>query len=282
VLKGLNRTARQHRAEALAQGKPYQRPGKMWSLRQGLGLLSETLAHSLKTPPIYGGLVRSVRRDSEAPRWRVIGEGKDEWTADAVVLACPAHQQARILADLDTELAERVGQIPYNRLAVVALGYRRQDMPHSLDGFGFIAPQRLGRDLLGVQWCSSIFEERAPPGTVLLRAMCGGWQRADVVGWGDERLLHSVCAELRLALGVTLPPIFHKIVRWDRAIPQYHVGHLQRVAWIEQRLMGHPGLLLGGNAYRGVALNDCVEQGAILAEHLASLLPLPIIGRGLG
>jgi oxygen-dependent protoporphyrinogen oxidase len=226
----------------------------------------------LKRQPLYNVVVRGIRNegDSAKPRWTVVGEGQDRWPADAVVLACPAHQQASLLADVDADLGERVGQIPYNRIAVVALGYRQADVPMSLDGFGFIAPQRLRRDVLGVQWCSSIYPGRAPEGAVLLRAMCGGWHRAEMVGWDDDRLVRSLRAELRLAMNITAAPIYTRIIRWDRAIPQYHVGHLARVAWIEERLRSLPGLFLGGNAYHGVALNDCTEQGSLLAERIAN------------
>jgi oxygen-dependent protoporphyrinogen oxidase len=201
----------------------------------------------------------------------VRGEGQDRWEADAVVLACPAYQQAAVVADLDGELADRVGGIAYNRVAVVALGYRQGDVPMPLDGFGYLAPQRQRRDVLGVQWCSSIYPQRAPQGMVLLRAMCGGWHRPEVVGWDDGRLLGAVRAELRLAMGVRATPAFHHIVRWDRAIPQYHVGHLDRVAWIDGRLARHPGLFLAGNAYRGVSLNDCTEQAELLASRVAAV-----------
>src|SRR4029077_14913714 len=158
-----------------------------------------------------------------------------QWPADAVILACTAYQQVRILEQLDAELAERIASIAYNRVAVFALGYRRADVPGNLDGFGFIAPQRLKRDILGVQWCSSIYPERAPGGMVLLRAMCGGWNRPDVVSWDDERLLRAVRAELRRIMRITPEPVFHSIIRWDRAIPQYHLGHLELVARIEER-----------------------------------------------
>jgi oxygen-dependent protoporphyrinogen oxidase len=200
--------------------------------------------------------------------WLVVGEGQERWAADAVVLACPAYAQADILADLDAELAESVGGIAYNRVAVVALGYRQADVPFPLDGFGFLVPQRARRDVLGVQWCSSIFPERAPPGMVLLRAMCGGWGRPEMVGWDDERLLRAVRDELRVAMGVTAAPAFHRIIRWEKAIPQYHLGHLERVARVEERLRGHPGLFLAGNAYRGVALNDCTERAEVLAAEV--------------
>jgi oxygen-dependent protoporphyrinogen oxidase len=270
VMRGRARQARQRRAEAKARGERYQRP-KMWSFREGLRLLVETLSAQLSQPPLLSVNVKAVRK-AEGAAWTVAAEGRDQWPADAVVLTCPANEQATILADLDAPLAERVGGIPYNRVAVVALGYRRTDVPLPLDGFGYIAPQRTRRDLLGVQWCSSIFPDRAPQDAVLLRALCGGWHRGDVVGWEDARLLEAMRAELRLAMGIAAAPVFHRIIRWERAIPQYHVGHLERVAWIEQRLSSHPGLFLGGNAYRGVALNDCTEQAEGLAGRIQRYL----------
>src|SRR5439155_21469330 len=100
-----------------------------------------------------------------------------------------------------------------------------------------------------VQWCSSIFPDRAPPGLVLLRAMCGGWNRPEMVGWDEARLLNAVRAELRVAMKIEAAPVFHQLVRLERAIPQYLLGHLERVASIEARTSAHPGLFLGGNAY---------------------------------
>jgi oxygen-dependent protoporphyrinogen oxidase len=241
----------------------------MWSFREGLGLLVETLRERLRTRPLTGVAVRAVTPDSGPEKWQVLAEGRDAWAADAVVLTCPAYQQAALLAGLDAKLADQIGGIAYNRVAVVAVGYRSADVPVSTEGFGYLSPQRCRRDVLGVQWCSSIFPGRAPPGCVLLRAMCGGWHRPEIVDWDDERLLQAVRAELAQTMHIQAPPVFHHVVRWHRAIPQYHLGHLDRVAAIERRASGHAGLFLGGNAYHGVALNDCVEQAGVLAERVA-------------
>jgi oxygen-dependent protoporphyrinogen oxidase len=273
IMKGMAAAARRRRQEAAARGEPAPRPGRLWSFREGLGLLIETLTARLARPPLLGAAARGLRRRPDgSPGWVVVGEGREEWSADAVVLACPAYAQAALLADLDPALADEVGGIPYNRVAVVGLGYRREDVPGSLDGFGYIAPQRDRRDLLGVQWCSSLFPDQAPAGMVLLRAMCGGWHRPDAAAWDDDRLLAAVRAELRLAMHITAQPVLHHIVRWERAIPQYHLGHLERVARIGRRLAGHPGLFLGGNAYHGVALNDCTEQAGVLAARVRDYL----------
>jgi oxygen-dependent protoporphyrinogen oxidase len=270
VLRGLSQIRRKQRAEAKASGQPTQRTGKMWSFREGLSLLIETLRERLRRPPLVGVAVHAIRRTETG--WQVQADGQENWDADAVVLACPAYRQAAILSDLDAELAERIGGIPYNRVAVVAVGYRTADVPQALDGFGYLSPQRSRRDVLGVQWCSSIFPDRAPPGAVLLRAMCGGWHRGEMVDWDDARLFAAVRQEFRQAMGVVAEPIFHQLVRWDRAIPQYQLGHLERVAWIEERILHHPGLYLAGNCYRGVALNDCVEQADLLAQRIAKFL----------
>src|SRR5262249_19189816 len=138
VLHGMAAAARQRRAEAAAQGRPYQRAGKMWSLSDGLGLLISTLRERLRTPPLVGVAVRRVEQLDNG--WRIHGDSKDHWDADVAVLACPAYEQAQMLADLDAELAERIGAIAYNRVAVVALGYRAGDMPRTLDGFGYLSP----------------------------------------------------------------------------------------------------------------------------------------------
>jgi oxygen-dependent protoporphyrinogen oxidase len=272
VTRGFAHARRQRRAEAAARGEAGPRAGRMWSFREGLGLLVETLRDRLRTLPVTGIAVRTIAPAPATGAWQVRGEGRDAWTADAVVLMCPAYQQALILADLDAALADRIGGIAYNRVAVVALGYKTADVPVSTEGFGYLAPQRDRRDVLGVQWCSSIFPDRAPPGLQLLRAMCGGWHRPDVLDWDDDRLLQAVRAELSQTMGIQSPPVFHHIVRWHRAIPQYHLGHGDRVATIDQRAARHAGLFLGGNAYHGVAMNDCVERAAVLAERVAAWL----------
>jgi protoporphyrinogen/coproporphyrinogen III oxidase len=245
-------------------------PRRMWSFPEGLRCLIELLDKKLRKPAILGVRVRRIEKAEEG--WIVKAEGADHWPADAVVLACPAFDQGRILAEVDSELAEKVGAIAYNKVAVVALGYQETDVPLKPDGFGFIAPQRSRRDILGVQWCSSIFPDRAPQGFVLFRALCGGWNRPDILDWDDDRIVSAVREELRLAQGIVVPPRFRHIVRWDRAIPQYHLGHLERVNWIEKRARQHAGLHLTGNSYRGVSLNDCTLEAERLARTIADSL----------
>jgi len=294
LLRGVLASAKARRRQAVAAGLPAPSGQVMWSFPEGLGLLVQTLAQTLGASLRTGCAV--VRLDPPTPTptpaangqpaptptpatasapasasassaWTVHTADGQRFRADAVVLTCPAYAQAELVRPFDAELAERLAQIEYVPIAVVALGYRQADAGQTPDGFGYLAPQRSRRDVLGVQWCSTIYPHRAPDGYVLWRALCGGRHRADVLTWDDQRLVAAVRAELRLAQGVTAEPTLVRIIRWPRAIPQYVVGHGQRVAWIEQTIRHrHRGLFVGGNAYHGVAVNDCVTQ----AKHLAA------------
>jgi protoporphyrinogen/coproporphyrinogen III oxidase len=267
VSRGFKAASRMRRAEAKARGEPCY-PQRLWSFRAGLQVLIDALRDRLGNAIVSGvGVQRVERADSG---WIVRGECQDAWEADVVVLTAHAHEQATMVEAVDPSLAFEMWTIPYSRVVVVAVGFRQAELPpRPVDGFGYIAPQNTRRDLLGVQWCSSIFPDRAPPGTVLWRALCGGWNRGDMVDWSDERLVAAVRAELRLAMGVQASPIFTQITRWPAAIPQYTIGHLERVKRIEARVAGLRGLFIGGNAYHGVAMNDCTEQAIVLAERVA-------------
>ncbi len=273
IIRGFMRAAKKRKADAQARGETIG-PMRMWSFKEGLGVLVEgllgVLADRVQTGVRVNSLAPGAASASRA-RWQ-LQTTAGPITADAVVLACPAYEQAEIVSDLDSALASLAAEISYNRIAVVALGYKQADCPNTPDGFGYIAPQNTRRDVLGVQWCSAIFPDRAPPGFVLWRALCGGVTRADVFDWDDETLTKAVHTEMKLAMGVRGEPVFQRIVRWPRAIPQYNIGHLDRVAKIEAATAKHPGLFLTGNAYRGVAMGDCAEQGELVAARVAAFL----------
>ena len=278
IIRGFMRAAKQRKREAqecerrgVSPPVPAG-PMRMWSFREGLQVLTDSLASHLDNAVKCGVRVEGLSEAASVAAWMVYGGNGKAWSADAVVLACPAYEQAAIVQELDSELAAELAAIPYNRIAVVALGYREQHCPGRHDGFGYIAPQNTRRDLLGVQWCSSIFPDRAPQGFVLWRALCGGVHRAEQVEWPDDRLAKAVHEEIKLAMGVTGEPVFRRIVRWPAAIPQYVIGHLDRVARIDTLVAKHRGLFLTGNAFRGVAMADCVEQAGLTAAKVANFV----------
>jgi oxygen-dependent protoporphyrinogen oxidase len=269
VLGGLPRIRKIERDRAREEGgpEPYAQPVSL-SFSQGMRRLVEAVQSRLTTPPRLNTGVKALKPASNKT-WNVITEAGEQFSADAVILACPAMRQAGLLADLDGDLAEALLSIPYSSVVVVALGYLREHVPGiAAESYGFIVPQKHRRDVLGVQFCSAVFEDRAPPGHVLLRAICGGWHRREMAVWEEDALAAVVRRELRNLLGVTKPPQFLSVVRCPKAIPQYTLGHASRVATIERLAGTYPGLFLSGNSFHGVSINECTAQ----AERMARII----------
>lgn len=256
VIKGVLRSAKDRKRLAIARGETPS-PQRMWSFREGLQVLIDTLAERLWESVRTGVSVNGLSQNPEG--WTVHTDDS-KFSADAVILTTPADHQARLLTPFNSRLGELVGGIRYAAVNVAVLGYREADAPIRPDGFGYIAPQNTKRDVLGVQWCSSTFPDRAPAGHVVWRALCGGVGRPDVANLTDEELLKVAHREMTVTMGVTGEPVFSRVVRWPRAIPQFELGHPARVAEIMRLANTFPGLILGGNAYHGVAINDCCEQ----------------------
>jgi oxygen-dependent protoporphyrinogen oxidase len=152
-------------------------------------------------------------------------------------------------------------------MTVVCFGYERNRIARDLDGFGYLIPKEEGLSTLGTLWDSSIFENRAPSGKVLLRSMMGGACFPQYVTLSDAEVEKRVRDDLERAMGITAPPDFIRIFRHHQAIPQYTVGHGKRLAALDERLQGHPGLLLTGNSFRGIGLNDCVAAAHRAADE---------------
>jgi oxygen-dependent protoporphyrinogen oxidase len=244
--------------------------GVLTTLRGGMGSLVVRLAENLRGPVALNSSIQRIVPAGN--QWRIVGEGL-EILADAVAMACPASEQARMLGAAHADLAAEIEAIPYNSLAVCVLGYSTDDLPRVPNGFGYISPHRLGRPVLGVVFSSAIFPQQSPTNHFQFRAILGGWNRAETVERGDAEIVQTVRDDLRTTLGVEAPPSFDWVCRWPRAIPQYAVGHQGRIKRIERMQASLPGLFLTGNAYRGVSLADCVsssnELAPIIAEYIS-------------
>jgi oxygen-dependent protoporphyrinogen oxidase len=175
---------------------------------------------------------------------------------------------ARLVRYVDPQLAALLGEITYASAATVSLGYRRADVPHPLDGFGFVVPHTEKRTLLAGTFSSVNYPGRAPEGFVLLRAFVGGALGGDALRDDDEAIAACARRELADALGVVAEPVLTRVHRHPASMPQYRLGHLDRIEAIEHTLAGLPGLALAGSAYRGVGIADCVRSGETAAETL--------------
>jgi protoporphyrinogen/coproporphyrinogen III oxidase len=203
-------------------------------------------------------------------------DGGDVLAADALILATPAFVTAQLIGELDPDAARALHDIPYVSTSTVSVAYPLSDIPRPLDGYGYIIPRAANRPILACTWTSTKFPHRAPEGYGLIRAFVGRAGQPDVLARDDAALVTLVRDELRQTLGITAPPHLQRVFRWPWAMPQYTIGHLERVAAIEARLAGLPGLFVAGNAYRGIGLPDCIASGEAAAEAAAKLLSLTI------
>lgn len=188
--------------------------------------------------------------------------------ADAVIVAVPSGAAAELLRSADPTLAMGLAGIEYAGSAVVSLGFAREDVAHSLDAAGVVIPRREGRRILAVSFSSQKFPGRAPEDSVLLRTFVGGALDPETAALDDERLLPLVLAELRAVLGVRGTPRLVQIDRWRGAMPQYTVGHADRVATIQRLVASHRGLALAGAAYEGVGIPQVIASGQAAAASL--------------
>jgi oxygen-dependent protoporphyrinogen oxidase len=184
--------------------------------------------------------------------------------ADAVVLAVPGPVAGRLLFGAEPGLAAGLGAIRHLSSATVSLGYRRRDVRHPLDGFGFVVAPGEPVRLRACTWTSSKLPHRAPPDAVLLRCFVGGEGREDDVALDDGAIVRLVREDLGAVMGLDAEPVVSRVFRWPGANPQYDVGHLERIAGLERACP--PGLFLGGSSYHGVGVPDCVRSGRAAAS----------------
>lgn len=207
-----------------------------------------------------------------SPQWILKTNNNETFVADAVCLALPAYVSSRLLSQLDPQLAAELAGISYASSATINLAFKRADLPHPLDGFGFVVPFIEKRSLIACTFSSVKFAGRAPQGHALLRAFVGGALQPELFELSEAELLSRVCKDLRELLGVERAPLFAEVTKWERSMPQYHVGHLERVKRIEQRVASLPGLVLAGNAYSGPGIPDCIRSGEGAADLIDGLL----------
>ncbi len=237
------------------------------SLRGGVQQLIEALA-AAAVPDVAIRCRARVAAVTPGSDWTVLLEDGETLRADAVCLAVPAPHAARLLGAADAPLAALLARIPYASVATVQLGFRRRDVAHPLDGFGFVVPEAESLNLIGCTFASRKFEGRAPEDMVLLRAFLGGALHEADAALDDDALISRSRETLGRLLGITAAPQLAAARRFPASMPQYHVGHQEVVRRIEAAAARHRGLGLTGNAYRGVGIPDCIRHAEATAEQL--------------
>ncbi len=255
------------------QGLPRKGSPQSFSFTGGMQMLTVALAAGAGTLALRTTATALQRDEAGLYTVHALSDGAPcAWQAPRVVLALPAFVLAGLLRPHDADAAAALEQIDHAPVACVASAYARSAVAHPLDGFGCLLPAQEGRRVLGVLFSSSMFEGRAPAGSVLLSSFVGGRRHPELPGLPEEQIAALAHAEHAALLGVRGAPMWQAVTRWPRAIPQYTLGHLQRVARAEAALQTLPGVQLCGSWKGGVSLGDCIAGGDA-AARAASVHP---------
>src|SRR5215468_3278826 len=258
---------------ATSVGTSGPRYGLFVSLRQGMQTLVDALAAHLPAGTVrLHTPVRRLQRLAETQRWLVHLDQEPALEADAVCASLPAPHAGQLLRDVDDALATALQAIPYASSAIVNLVCTRAQVSHPLDGMGFVVPAIEQRALLACSFSSVKFAGRVPQNQVLLRAFVGGALQQEQLAHSDAEIQQAVVDDLRQLLGLTGEPLAISVTRHLAAMPQYYVGHLDRVAYITSRMAHCPGLVLAGNTYHGVGIPDCIHSAEMAVQTLLESL----------
>jgi len=242
------------------------------TLENGLAQFTRAIEQRLEPSRVHCGAGVAGIRVAPAgghgrPGYDLVCQGGLQAGFDALILALPAHESARLLSSRDPELAAPLAQIPYSSSMTVAVGYHHRVRRMLPPGFGFLVPRREGPRLLACTFVHAKFPSRVPPDRALLRCFLGGSRDEAILNLDDEQAARLVLEELRQILGLSEEPLFVRVYRWRRSMAQYAVGHLDRVAAIHQRLRHHPGTFLAGNWESGIGISDCIRSGQTAASN---------------
>jgi oxygen-dependent protoporphyrinogen oxidase len=271
VIKGMRCEGKRHKTKG--SGARY---GMFVTFRDGLqtliNALRDRLNHVCFRLNEHVARVDKKPNGSTIPCWSVELDDGSSMEADGIIITGASRHAARLLTGVDTELAEQLSTVQYASSAVVHLAYRREQVAHPLDAFGFVVPIAERRSIIAASFSSVKYEGRAPHGYVLLRGFMGGALHPEMMQQDDKGLIMAARRDLDNLLGINTVPHFAFVHRWPESMAQYDVGHLQRVAAIRRRLSEHKGLQLGGNGFEGVGIPDCVRAGERAAEGLLASL----------
>jgi len=262
------------RARAAAGTKTQGTSGARWTLfatlRNGIGALPDALASNLGECVRLGVEVKQISPRGDG--CTIVTESGEQFSADAVICAAPAYAAARMVRAADPHLADLLGAISYASAATVNMTFHESDFPAPPNSFGFVVPIIERRRIIAGSFTSLKFENRAPAGMILARVFIGGQLQTALMQLDDDAMVTAAREEFRELLGVTAAPRFAIVRRWPDSMPQYEVGHLDRVAEIERTAAAIPRVALAGAAFRGVGIPDCVRSGEQAATTILDLL----------
>jgi protoporphyrinogen/coproporphyrinogen III oxidase len=275
TLKALRQ--RRARAKASAGSKAMEAaPTLFMTLRDGMDRMVEVLTQRLDLSQLFLGqsvlAIEPYERGPTGRAYRIRCEGGVVHDADVVIMTLPAYQCSRLASAFDPSLAQSLESIRYSSAMTVSMGYAKGAFEQLPPGFGFLVPRKEERRLVACTFVHAKFNHRAPAGRALLRCFLGGSRDPEALHLSDHDAVELCRRELGSILKLDAEPSFYRIYRWPQSMPQYEVGHAERVDAILRRLRNHPGLFVAGNAYSGIGISDCIRTAKLAAEHALNFL----------
>ncbi len=265
VIKG----ALTHAKATKQQPKSYS--GKMFSFAGGFYTVIQKLSAALGASVERGAEVQDIQRENEA--WRVFYIQQNEMksrTATHLVFATPADVTASLIQPIDKTVADSLAKIPYSPVAQVFLGFTREEVEPP-QGFGFLVPEKEERQILGAVYNSTIFPSRYQ--TVAFTVFLGGSRKPELVKYSDGTLIEVATAELQSILNIKARPVVESVAKWERAIPQYRVGHADILAKVAELEAKEKTLAFVGNWRSGISVPDTIAQAEEAAKRLLAANP---------
>jgi oxygen-dependent protoporphyrinogen oxidase len=240
--------------------------------RGGMGQLVDAVAARLPAGCVEFNTPIERVEQLASGGWRLQTASGSVHEAAGVIVATPAPRAATLLTPVDEPLSMLLAGIELASTAIVVLGVERNQIARPIPGFGFVVPQIEGRQIIAASFSSLKFPGRAPDGHLLIRVFIGGALQPELLERSDAELVTLARQELAVLVGFAGEPELIEVVRWPASMPQYHVGHVERVDKIEQLVTKHRGLAIAGNAYRGVGIPQCIRSGEQAAQRIADYL----------
>jgi oxygen-dependent protoporphyrinogen oxidase len=244
--------------------KPGEKPRTFFtSFVNGMQQLTDSMADAAGHERMRTGISVSSLQRLPKERWRALLADGSFIEGDAVIVATESWTAEPLLRPLDKSIADALETIPTSSSATISIAFNENEVGFDLNAFGVLCPLVEGRALMAATYSSTKWPGRAPKGRVLLRGFVGGPHNQEVLKRSDEELVQTVLAEFQDILGLNpfAKPLFHRVFRWYLGMPQYTLGHLDRITLIEDRSAQIPGLALAGGSYRGVGVPNCIESG---------------------
>ncbi|HTK82218.1 MAG TPA: protoporphyrinogen oxidase [Bacteroidota bacterium] len=265
------------RRERNARNEVAKDRAKMFSFKNGMQTLPNAIAAALGDAVRLNCSVERIvpMRAGKFPVYTVFWKENNEprtLEANAVILATPAHAAAAIVQSIDPEMSKTLSSIYYPPVAEVFLGFRQEQVKRPLDGFGFLIPEKEKRNILGTIWSSSLFPDRAPAGHVATTSFLGGARQPDLASKNEAEIQEIVLRELRSLIGAEGNPAYAKIIRWEKAIPQYNVGYYKTLQAIERFEQNFQGAFICSNYRGGISVGDCLMSAEKMSTIVSSYL----------